>query len=410
VQLCKLAQLVEFPAYVNEAPITQVIPSHAEKQAVDGGIVPVVDIPPTAFADPANRLFPCHTKAATYVSYLYYQPQRADMDSALVERTDAQFDKFAELWNIEHDMATARAAMCPNCNMDKSASDTIADDDYAAVVQHPDCSSTVARYCPVRNATEVKVAAQWLRNYRGDIPFRVRQPMAVRILDKAAEYHADLGDSFDVLERIAGRGFIDGPATRHAIDMRLQYVKHAAEQPSESLLDELRAIGERVALPLPSSVNVGDSMLKFAAALSDFDEQYELTSLYDTLGYPEDVIFGHTLKYAYEFVNEACQLTNGSVYKRAQFDALHLDNVRTVLGDAVADSVVSRGPNQVDGIKFAEVAATLPRGDADVLEQLLADCGEQPLMKQATAILDTGELELFRNQYRMDTLNPADVS
>ncbi len=60
-------------------------------------------------------------------------------------------------------------------------------------------------------------------------------------------------------------------------------------------------------------------------------------------------------------------------------------DVRSLLGDDFAEEVRT-GFNSIDPEKMAEVAATLPRGDAALLDSLMSDAGLRPTMSKAASI------------------------
>ena len=99
---------------------------------------------------------------------------------------------------------------------------------------------------------------------------------------------------------------------------------------------------------------------------------------------PEDTIFAASLRIAREFIKNACVLTTGSIYDRNQFSKLSVSDVASLFGSELAEAVS-------DGIlvspkKMAKLAHTLPRPDAEVLDRLMTQMGQQPIRKEAQAL------------------------
>ena len=73
---------------------------------------------------------------------------------------------------------------------------------------------------------------------------------------------------------------------------------------------------------------------------------------------------------------------SGNIYKRADFNSASLDGIRDVMGEDFAEAI-SAGGLYVSEEKLAEVLPTLPRGDAELFDQLLQSMGIFPVAKEA---------------------------
>jgi hypothetical protein len=67
------------------------------------------------------------------------------------------------------------------------------------------------------------------------------------------------------------------------------------------------------------------------------------------------------------------------------FSKLSTSDVQDLFGDEITDAVCSG--LRIDPVKMAEVAATFPRNEAIMLEQLMSEKGVAPLAKQASTHL-----------------------
>lgn len=75
------------PQYVADAPLDQL--------GVD------VEVPKASFASTADNTLPCHTKAACFVSTLYFDSQRPGLDSKRASEIEAKLASFRKLHAIE---------------------------------------------------------------------------------------------------------------------------------------------------------------------------------------------------------------------------------------------------------------------------------------------------------------------
>ena len=119
----------------------------------------------------------------------------------------------------------------------------------------------------------------------------------------------------------------------------------------------------------------------------------------DTIQRPEDVIFKVTYTKAASDRDALCTLQTGNIYEKDQLSKLAKADVEEIFGNDFA-SEVSRGL-EVDPEKMAAIAETLPRPDAELLEQLLAEAGQTPQFGKESndhSLSDT-ELEALANVY-----------
>lgn len=353
------ARLYDFPDYVKQASPTTVL----EKDSTT---------PSTAFADVRNRQFKCATKAATWMSYLFFLEKSSALHPKIAGFTQERLDAFANQWGIAPDIAALQ---------EKHASlhkDALSDSSYM-IVWASDDGGKDRRY-PLRNAMEVKVASDWFMEHRDHFPYQDRRTMATRLLEKANEYGVGLDeDTDDALERQVGRGTFDPKTAAERIRERVLATDAAPE-----IRDSMTKLAASVRSN-PHLAQNPESVVSLCATIDQFDRLTKLASSYsDKIPRPEDIFCAATWKTAKAAVNDCCTLITGTIYHQDEFQKLALGDIRDAFGDSIADAVAT-GIN-VDPIKMAEVGATLPLPDAQMFTQILADRGVHPLMKQASAV------------------------
>lgn len=358
-ELTRYARLYNFPEFVKSASLGEISTPDTPK--------------PTVYADvrPPYQ-FPCHTKAAAYVSYIYFLEKQAKFDATTRERIKFRLDKFAEYWGIKNSIhkALEKHAELHNDELD---------DSYFALVGTNDSGVKERRY-PLRNALEVKKAADWfctyLREIRSTYTFPERQKIATSILEKANEYGADIGDNLVTLEQSAGKGVFDPHLLASEISRRLKLAK---------VRPELAASMEKLATLVknqPEQYIDPATSYFLAKTLDDFDRNHGLMSKYASLiSSPEEAVFTSTLGQIADLRKHACATTTGSVYDRADLEKVSLTDIKELFGDDLVDEV-SKGL-KVDVEKLAEIVATLPIPDAEMFDDLLRSKGVKPMAKQA---------------------------
>lgn len=317
--------------------------------------------------------FPMHTKAALAVSYVYYLNHQGEINPKVRPLIEDRFDKAAAYFNATGDITRLHEKHA-SLHQDSPLPDSA----YALVWVSDD--SKERRY-PLRNTLEVKAAAAWYSNneaaIRNEYPLSDRQTIAKKILNKAASFGADIAEYQDFLEKMAGYGTCSPSRLAEALRDR---VKAGSRVPPD-IKDRFNKLADAVDAKPKSFLDPG--MAKEVAATIDmFDRSHGLLNKYSAMiPSPEDILYGTTNCKLAALKASACQLVTGSMYDSDEFEKLALTDVRDLLGDAIAEAV-SVGM-KVDPEKMAEVAATLPKGDADMLESLLGEKGIRPMAKEA---------------------------
>lgn len=344
----RLTQLYNPPEFVKTAGHNQL---HGDAETLQSHV----------YAWPLKKLFPCHTKAATWMSTLFYADQRNSVEPATAALIEQNLTKSAEYWQILPDV---RALLTKVAEDSKLGLTKLADSDFALVWT---AGGVKERHYPLRNATEVKTAATWFNQHRDEFNFDDKHLMATRILEKAAEFGCRLDDR-EILERLAGFGYCAAEAAAQAWEKRANLLR--------STLPDYAAEAVKLASTIRTATFEARDQgrrVKMANLMEQFDQQTGLCKLYGQgLERPEDVLFQITEKTASDFLRDHVVTTNGAVYEKTALERLDIDTVRQWLGEDTADAF---GGFSLDVEKMAEILPTLPRPDAEMFEKMTQASG-----------------------------------
>lgn len=373
-ELTKYARCYDFPPFVKVANLDS---------TMNPGEIAV-----TAYADPVNKKYACHSAAATWLSAVYFHEKSAEYHPKHRDRICERLERFADYFGIR----SAYNDVVKQAK-DSQQGKQLPDSSYAYVWQAKDGHKE--RHYPLTSAIEVKVAAEWLYDNQDKIPFVDRNVIGTRILEKAANYGAGLGDKLtDFIEKQAGRGIPDPPELYTMLERRAVLAKKAEHRDAILKLANTVRGTPRVALQ-------PNELIKLAATVDLVDHAIGLKGNYtELLPRPEDVIFKVTYTKAAADHACLCTLQTGSIYDKAQLAKLAREDVTSVFGNDFANEVCTG--LDIDPEKIAEIAHTLPRPDAELLEHLLAEAGQRPQLAKSASYdpIDTETLEALAAAYR----------
>lgn len=352
IKLHSLTKLYRVPEFVKSASHSDIVGN--EKQ-----------LPSSVYGDPRSLKFPCHTSSATYVSMAYFLDQEKEFGKTASVIKD-RILRASDFFGIRPDVDSLVAK---HASMSKHSEEDLRDDDFAIVVKFESGHKT--RSYPIRNAGEVKAAAEWMNKYANDLNFSDRKTIARKILDKAAEYGAALDNETDII-KFAANGLVSKTKVANMLFDRAKALKILNKDHDIQIM--LAKTAQHVLTNNSSAV-----MDKAAEIISSVDYQYKFKSL----GSVND-LYTITVKEASQAIRAHVQLTNGSVYKKAELESIKLDEIKDVFGNDFADRV-SSGGLFVDAEKLAEELATLPRGDAGLFDTLVGSLGVKTAYKQASS-------------------------
>jgi hypothetical protein len=363
-ELHRLSKLYDFPDFVKKASMEQTFQP--------------TNIAITTYADPVRKQFPCHNAASTWLSALYFAEKKAEFHPKDQVRIKAQLDGYVRYWKIKEavDALEARHSV-----LHKTAEDHLPDSAFAYV--RVGANSQKQRHLPMRNGLEVKQAADWLYVYRDKLPFFQedgggRHQIALKILEKAAHFGANVVERLEFLEKQAGRGVCDPTEVVRVIQERAFLTVN--EPFRKDIIKLAMLIKDQ-----PRQALHPQSLVKLATTLDQIDQTLGLRGKYtEKIPRPEDVIFRATFAKSASEMNDMCALTNGVIYKKADFTKIPLSGLSAIFGREFADDVKA-GLDKVDQEKLAEIASTLPRGDADLFGKLAAEVGVYPHLTKAAS-------------------------
>lgn len=333
-------------------------------------------LPRHVYADLTNKLYPCHSAPATWMSALFFADKRAEFDEKSASAIEDRINAAAVYFGIAGAVKELQEKVASAAGNDLTQ---LPDEDFAIVWQAE--SGAKERHWPLRNATEVKYAAAHFKKYRDAFAFDDRHKIAARILDKALTYGADVSPAEGTLDLAAGRGACAAKVASAMLRERAQLVKRSHSE----LSGELVKLAELVDAN-PDDARTEETRLKLAAIVDSVDRSANLCRLYDTGGLdrPEEVLFAITEKVAADFMREHVETTTGNVYNLTDLEKLAVEDVRNWLGDEFANAV-SAGGVYMDRDKLAAIVPTLDRGMAGTLDRLLAEKGVDATVKSASA-------------------------
>lgn len=358
VEFVRLARLYPLPDFVK----------HADLETTQQPR----DVLVTVYADPVRKQFPCHSKAATWINALYFQEKKAEFHQKDQARIRERLDHYARYWGIK---AAVDRIATRWTELHKDAEAHRPDSDFAYVWDADDGARE--RRLPITTRTQVKDAAEWLREYRDRIPFSDRNKIAGRILEKAARLGAHLGDAVEFLEKQAGRGVCDPAAVVSMIEGRALL---AGDAPTR---DTLRKLASAVR-DTPRRALQPDQLVKLAHTMDMVDRGLGVVGKYtDALPRPEDVIFAATFAKSASDCQAVVATTSGRVWEKSALTKLALGELRDLFGDEFVGRV--RTGLDLDPEKMAVELGALPRPDAQLVEAMLMNNGIAPVMQKAAS-------------------------
>lgn len=344
-------------------------------------------LPSTVFADHVHRKFPCHTKVATWLAQAYFSLNNAaysTKDAAIIQD---RIDKSAAYWGIQGLVNGFKKAWTKLASTEMP---TVSDDDHALVV---DYGGHKLRRMPMPNAISVKLAANYLYANRFKYPYIWRKTAARRIMRKMAHYDSLAAKGVKVAGAEAGATRLDKEVQdylQRAAGLGANVPIKIAEKLAERVImlpekhDDIRLKLAEVAKNVDSMDEITlDELEKVAELVDAVDRETGLCNYYHrSVEMPEQFCFDVLEKEAAAIVEGHISLTTGNAYPVEIFKDLPLAKIAEVMGKEFADAVTDASGLGLDLSKLAEIAPTLPRPDAALLEKAIDASGQE---KQARA-------------------------
>jgi hypothetical protein len=354
--LYKFSRLIDFPKFVKEA------------EAIEPA--EVATLPQQVFADPTARKFPCHTKAATWLSQLYFLEAQHNYPTLRAQEVQGRINKAAAYFAIE-DTTKEAAELWEQHNTPEQIVD---DKDYAMIFEQ---DGKTVRHLPINNEVNIKAAAQKLFEKQARYPFDLRQIAARKILHNATEHKAQLDDTVEeYLYKAAGFGMTTPARAAEKLGMRALMMPKEAGDMRTKMAKLTKSVLAMKEIPLPE-------LTKLAEIVDRVDTEFGFYQHYnDGIDTPEEIFFELTEKRASALKNEYIQLTTGTLLPVDMIHALPIAKIATTVGADFLKAIISDSNLDIDIEKFARVAPTLPRDDALLLERAIQSAGAS--IKQPT--------------------------
>ena len=324
-------------------------------------------LPPHVFADPHHRKFPVHTKAATWLANAYFKQcsqQYSNEERALIQQ---RINKAASFWKIAEQVQTFDDQWARYNTY--HAPRNLPDDQYALIYK---TAEYVIRKFPMPNAGSVKMAGERLFADRCRYTYPMRKFAARRILKAAKKAEITFNPETDLfLHRAAGEGagFPKDIATKVA--HRAIMLKRNHPELAIALAKVASSVDGENHLP-------AERLEKLASLVDSVDQRTGLFRYYyDGVDMPEEFIFNLQEKEAQAFADAHIRLTTGTAYALADLKKMPFEKFADVLGPEIMQAI-SNKDGRVDWAKFAEIAPTLPRDDARLLDRLIKDAEAIP--------------------------------
>lgn len=345
-RLHKLSKLMNMPDFVSSSPTAD--SADIEK------------LPNSVFADPENRKFPLHTKAATWLAQAYFSHDRHLYTTQQAATIQDKIEKASRHWSIENFTKQARAEVE---NFTSQVPPDLTDADYALVIEQDGRKNPML---PIHNEANIKASAATLYNMRSKCPYEWRLVAARKILHKAAA----LGVSFEeglgeYLIKAAGRGSVFPVHAAERLAQRMLMIPDNQKNVKVATAKLAKTVSQLPGLPSAAT------LVKLATIVDRIDREQGFTKYYDEAGLetPEEIFFQLTHEKAAQIRNSYLTLTTGTVVPFEALQKAPLAKIAAAIG--FLSRVQSDDSLDISLDKFAKVASTLPLSDAALLERLL---------------------------------------
>jgi len=317
------------------------------------------------FADPARRLFPVDTPAATWLSAAYFLKNAATLPYKKDEKAFvlARIEKAAEIHGVRGDTEKIAAAIQAEDGTEKQAEDN--DENYGWVMVSEATGQVLARKYPMFDDRGVKMASSYFDENRSHYPMAIRRTIARNIMKRAEVHGVGIDELHPSVLREAGYGIPRKDVLMEEILERAYLTKDAECAVLLANINEMIA-----ALP---EEDIAQSLDKIAEVIEAYDRTSDLTRYYGTkILMPADFLFDVNMKTAEELVADAVELDR-HVFSLTKLAELPAQMYQEILGEEFAKAIVKSGTTQVDKEKLADNLYSLPKPDKVALEEHLAE-------------------------------------
>ena len=319
-------------------------------------------------ADPIHVQYPCHTKAATWVSAACFADNQDKFPEAQRQLIGMNIEKFAKFHGILPEIESLIAQR--NRQIKQASMKEVVPDDQYAILQEVNGKQIKAGL--IRNATELKKAASWLLENRNEMPLENCTDIATRILKRADALGVSL-DENRRLEQLTGKGIRPSEDIAYCLHERARLVASRNKEASVKM-HKLAEVFEKQPYRAGSM-----EMYKTACAIDKFDQNCKLTAMRSRgeIPFPEEVCYEVTASDFRKFASENVRLQTGDIYALDDINKVSRLDFEARMGKDLTDECYS-------GLHFDKEAAlnilpTLPRPMAEDVVKLLRSSGIKPI-------------------------------
>lgn len=360
----RIQQHHNVPSFVKEATAKDIVPSFNNASLA------------RVCADPVKFKYPCHTKAATWVSAAYFADDYPKLDPSYRRKVGDSITKFAQFHGIYADV---KKIFDEKAGLIKAAAKkpVYPDDMYLSVIRQ---GGTVKRAGLLANQTSIKKAANWLLSHRNEIPLYKCSEIAYKLTKRAAQLNMQVPYQ-DKMERFMGLGLNDNQTIASQIEKRAELGMtrdRALSQTMQKIAHEFRTNPPEIG---------GLTMMKAANFVDEYDHRVGLVAARarKEIAYPEDIFYKHTTNIMRKAASSSIKLQNGQVYDLSSMEALKRQDFQDTFGDDLTNECFSG--HSLNKEAAARVFPTLPRPMADQITAMLSKNGEKPFRTEKAAAI-----------------------
>lgn len=333
----------------------------------------LTEIPKRCMADPHRGLYPCHTKAATWLSAAYFVDRFEEHSDVDRQQIADRLEKFAAWFGIQDSLQTLIDEKAQKLSK-AAATRSIPDDFYALEIPQEDGAVKYAG--AMTTPSDIQAAEKWLFENRPQLTFPQRNRIAHRILKRASVLGVAPSDR---LQRVAGMGVNNSANIAQHLKMRSDLARRSNSVAAGALEKQASALRDH-----PADMS-RDCCYRLAQALDEFDKHAHLEGplLRGEIPYPEDVVYRHTLSEFQKAAEEHVSLPTGEVYALSDLTRLERQPFEDQFGTELAEALFLG--IRMSAEKSASVLPTLPRPLSEMFCKYCSDQGIQPAMRERQA-------------------------
>lgn len=295
-------------------------------------------LPPSAFAWPAQRLYPIHTPEQASLSHLYAKTSEVAVPKEVLAGIEEALDAYEIPRETFLPVVVKEAALAED-----------------------ECLFPEQRSYPVRSAVEVKLAEERLLAQVG----KMMPESRAAVFSRLAKFATRHGHALHPLSaKFAGLTETDPHTLRTALHARAGATKQAAL--AAKYVELADAIGNN-----PRSLRDHDTRVKIAETIGTLDETDPFIQRRYDKGIPDPLLSVFNTEKRADEASVACGNHSHSLTRLAALDPKFYGDA---LGDDMIPEITSQG--RLDVAKLAQVLPTLPTEMQRVLCQALKSAGQ----------------------------------